>query len=79
MKLTMQFFLKSETYDESVFAWFLGGQVLNVSRGRIYYPIAVACLFIAPFIRGTASFLLQVRPAPCEISIMSQVTYRQGR
>ena len=27
MKLAMQIFLKSETYDESVFAWFLGGQV----------------------------------------------------
>ena len=32
MKLTMQFFLKSETYDESVFAWFLGGQVLKCYR-----------------------------------------------
>ena len=25
MKLTMQFIFKSETYDESLFAWFLGG------------------------------------------------------
>ena len=33
MKLTMQIFLKSETYDESVFAWFLGGQVLKYDRG----------------------------------------------
>ena len=26
-----EIFFKSETYDESMFAWFLGGQVLNAS------------------------------------------------
>ena len=37
MKLTMQFFFKSETYDESVFAWFLGGLVLKVSLSHMLH------------------------------------------
>ena len=36
MKPTMHIFFKFETYDESVFAWFLGGQVLKTSG---LYPI----------------------------------------
>ena len=41
MKLNMQFFFKSETYDESLFAWFLGGQVLNLQRSvnELSFPI----------------------------------------
>ena len=85
MKLTMQFFFKSETYDESVFAWFLGRQVLNctvISRSTIVCFIegfgdvlaVVILLFCAPEPKSQVHYcnpaLSVVRPVLCRPSVV---------
>ena len=54
--------------------------LLMLADGRIYNVLPHhRGLFIYHTFYPGDGFLLQVRPAPYEISIMSQITYTQGR